>query len=94
MLDTHRTHCFTGQLERLYQRARDHIKNKDGEFICGTASLWEVVIKPEWGRDVFTVYTPLLWRGLDKDYSELLSGAEYVVHLHAILGTIELKEMT
>lgn len=77
LLDTHLLLWAAGMPERLPSRARKMLDHSDSEPVVSAASLWEVAIKADLGREDFRVDAGLLRRGLlEHGYTELpVSGA-------------------
>lgn len=77
LLDTHLLLWAVGTPERLSARARAMIDHPDAEPMVSAASLWEVAIKADLGREDFQVDAAILRRGLlEHGYTELpISGA-------------------
>lgn len=80
LLDTHLLLWAAGEPGKLPQKARTLLSNPRNELIFSAASLWEVAIKHELGRDDFRVDPRLLRRGLlDNGYTELPVISEHAV---------------
>jgi PIN domain nuclease of toxin-antitoxin system len=80
LLDTHLILWSAGVPDRLSADARSLIESPDNELLFSAASLWEVVIKSQLGRDDFKVNAKLLRRGLlENGYVELPVSSEHVV---------------
>ncbi len=85
LLDTHLLLWGAGQPDRLPAAARKLIKDAGNEILFSAASLWEIAIKRELGRDDFQVDPRLLRRGLlDNDYSELMIGSDHAVAIDGL----------
>ena len=80
LLDTHLLLWAAGMPQRLPEEARALIEQQDTELIVSAASLWEIAIKNELGRQDFMVDPHLLRRGLlENGYAELaITGAHAV----------------
>lgn len=80
LLDTHLLLCAAGMPRKLSRKARALIEDPDNELIFSAASLWEVAIKRQLGRDDFQVDERVLRRALmDNDYIELPITGEHTV---------------
>jgi len=80
LLDTHLLLWTAGKPERLSKKARALIEKDEHELFFSSASLWEIVIKRNLGRDDFKVDARVLRRGLlDNGYSELPIASDHVV---------------
>ena len=80
LLDTHILLWTIAESRRLSSAARALIGKPDNELTFSSASLWEVAIKAERGRDDFRIDVSSLRRSLlDNDYVELpMTGAHAV----------------
>lgn len=82
LLDTHLLLWAAGDPGKLSAKARVLIENTDNEPLFSAASLWEIAIKSELGRDDFQVNARVLRRGLlDNAYGELGISSEHTVAL-------------
>lgn len=80
LLDTRLLLWAAGQPDRLPMEARALIGSPENELFFSAASIWEVVIKGNLGRDDFRTDARLLRRGLlDNGYGELPVGSEHAV---------------
>ncbi|PMS17417.1 PIN domain nuclease [Trinickia dabaoshanensis] len=80
LLDTHVLLWAAAQPERLSSSARALIEDEENTLLFSAASLWEVTIKSDLGRDDFRVDPRLLRRALvDNGYLELP-----VTHRHVL----------
>jgi PIN domain nuclease of toxin-antitoxin system len=80
LLDTHLLLWAAGQTNRLPRAARLLLNDADNELLFSAASLWEVAIKRQLGREDFQVDARLLRRGLlDNGYGELSITSEHAV---------------
>lgn len=80
LLDTHLLLWAAGAPERLSAAARALIEAPDNELLFSAASLWEIAIKSDLGRDDFQVDARLLRRGLlDNGYIELPISSHHAV---------------
>ena len=80
LLDTHLLLWAAGNPERLSKKARALIEKDEHELFFSSASLWEIVIKRNLGRDDFKADARILRRGLlDNGYSELPIASDHVV---------------
>ena len=80
LLDTHVLLWAAAASRRLPEDARALIEDPGNELVFSAASLWEVAIKNEIGREEFSVDPRLLRRGLlENGYVELpVTGAHAV----------------
>jgi PIN domain nuclease of toxin-antitoxin system len=82
LLDTHLLLWAAGQPERLSPAARGLLADPDNELLFSPASLWEIAIKRDLGREDFRVEPRLLRRGLlDNGYTELPITSQHAVHI-------------
>jgi PIN domain nuclease of toxin-antitoxin system len=87
LLDTHLLLWAAGCPERLSRQARSLIKSPDNELLFSAASIWEIIIKNQLGREDFKVNAAVLRRGLlNNGYDELAISSEHVV----AVGTLPL----
>ncbi len=80
LLDTHLLLWAAGQPEKLSAKAHDLLSDTGNELVFSSASLWEIAIKHDLGRQDFRVEPGRLWRMLlAHQYRELpVSGAHAV----------------
>ncbi|ROV56124.1 type II toxin-antitoxin system VapC family toxin [Neisseria chenwenguii] len=72
LLDTHILLWAAYNHPRLSKVARNIIENQDNDLLFSAASIWEIAIKSELGRQDFSVNPNLFRRALlDNDYTEL-----------------------
>ena len=72
LLDTHVLLWAAGAPKRLPRAARTLLEDEANDLLFSAASLWEVAIKQQLGREDFRVDARLLRRGLlDNGYAEL-----------------------
>ena len=72
LLDTHVLLWAAGAPRRLSPAARALLEDEANELLFSAASLWEVAIKQQLGREDFRADARLLRRGLlDNGYAEL-----------------------
>lgn len=80
LLDTRLLLWAAGQPDWLPMEARALIDSPENELFFSAASIWEVVVKGNLGRDDFRADARLLRRGLlDNGYGELPVGSEHAV---------------
>lgn len=80
LLDTHLLLWAAGETKRLPIAARKMLNDPANELLFSAASLWEVAIKGQLGRDDFQVDARALRRGLlDNSYVELAISSEHAV---------------
>src|SRR5271165_3917940 len=85
LLDTHVLLWAAGEPDRLPPDARAFLEEPRNELLFSVASLWEIVIKCELGRDDFQVDARLLRRGLlENGYSELEIKGQHALAVHAL----------
>jgi PIN domain nuclease of toxin-antitoxin system len=85
LLDTHLLLWAAGEPRRLPAPARALIKDPANELVFSAASLWEIAIKRQLGREDFRVEPRLLRRGLlENSYSELPITSEHTVALDSL----------
>ncbi|HVR44782.1 MAG TPA: type II toxin-antitoxin system VapC family toxin [Thermoanaerobaculia bacterium] len=71
-----------GEPDRLSSAARRHLENPDNELLFSAASIWEITIKSDLGREDFRVEPRVLRRGLlDNGYIELPVTGEHAVNV-------------
>ena len=71
LLDTHLLLWAAGQPEKLSPAALTLIEAPENQPVFSAASLWEIAIKSNLGREDFVVEPKLIRRGLlDNDYEE------------------------
>jgi PIN domain nuclease of toxin-antitoxin system len=80
LLDTHILLWTIAESRKLSRAARALIGEPDNELTFSSASLWEVAIKVERGRDDFRIDVSSLRRSLfDNEYAELpMTGAHAI----------------
>ena len=72
LLDTQLLLWAAGRADKLSAAARKILKDPDNELLFSAASLWEIAIKADLGREDFRVEPRMLRRGLlDNGYVEL-----------------------
>jgi PIN domain nuclease of toxin-antitoxin system len=80
LLDTHLLLWSAAMPKKLPAAARRLIDDPDHELIFSAASLWEVAIKNQLGREDFHVEPRVLRRALlDNGYDELVITSEHAV---------------
>ena len=80
LLDTHLLLWAAGQTNRLPRTVRTMLNDPNNDLLFSAASLWEVAIKRQLGRDDFRAEPRLLRRGLlDNGYGELAITSEHVI---------------
>lgn len=80
LLDTHILIWAAGFPDRLSAEARGLIEDMDNALFFSAASLWEVAIKSQLGREDFSVDARLLRRGLlDNGYGEIAITSQHAV---------------
>ena len=80
LLDTHLLLWAANSPEKLSDAALDLLGAERNEVVFSAASLWEVAIKRQLGRDDFDVDPSLLRRGLlDNGWQELPIGSEHAI---------------
>ena len=80
LLDTHLLLWAAGEPHRLSAEARGLIEDGGNTLMFSVASIWEIAIKRELGRDDFRVEPRLLRRGLlENGYEELPITSEHAV---------------
>lgn len=85
LLDTHVLIWAAGYPERISPAGRDLIADTANELLFSAASLWEIAIKSQLGREDFTVDARLLRRGLlDNGYGELPILSEHAVAIEGL----------
>lgn len=83
LLDTHLLLWAAGEPERLSKKARGLLLDPGNRLLFSSASLWEIGIKRNLGRDDFAVDPRRLWRLLlVHGYQEITVGSE-----HALLAS-------
>ena len=79
-MDTHLILWSAGRPERLSSKARHILEDPVSELWFSAASMWEIAIKSELGRDDFRVEPRRLRRGLiDRRWRELPISSEHAV---------------
>lgn len=82
LLDTHVLLWAAGTPRRLPRAARALLEDEANELVFSAASLWEVAIKQQLGREDFRADARLLRRGLlDNGYTELPVTSAHAVAL-------------
>ena len=85
LLDTHLLLWAAGQPDRLPVAARTLIEDPRNELVFSAASLWEIAIKSQLGREDLQVDARLLRRGLlDNGYGELAITSEHAVAINGL----------
>ena len=85
LLDTHLLLWAAGEPEWLPGPAQVLINDPVNEIMFSAASLWEIAIKGQLGRDDFRVNARLLRRSLlDNGYTELPITSEHAVALDSL----------
>jgi PIN domain nuclease of toxin-antitoxin system len=85
LLDTHLLLWAAGEPRRLSRKARALIEAKANSLLFSPASLWEIVIKSQLGREDFRADARVLRRALlDHGYRELPIASEHVVALQTL----------
>lgn len=85
LLDTHLLLWAAAQPERLSPAALELLDDEDNALIFSAASLWEITIKSDLGRDDFRVDSRLLRRALvDNGYVELPVTHQHVLSLKGL----------
>lgn len=85
LLDTHVLLWAAGQPDRLPARTRRLLRDPRNELVFSAASLWEIAIKRQLGRDGFLVDARLLRRGLiDNGYGELAVTSAHAVAIDGL----------
>jgi PIN domain nuclease of toxin-antitoxin system len=85
LLDTHLLLWAAGEPGRLPAAARALIRDPANELIFSAASLWEIAIKRQLGRNDFRVDPRLLRRGLrDNGYLELPVSSEHALAIDSL----------
>ena len=82
LLDTHVLLWAAGTPQRLPRAARALLEDEANKLVFSAASLWEVAIKQQLGREDFRADARLLRRGLlDNGYTELPVTSAHAVAL-------------
>lgn len=85
LLDTHLLLWAAGEPKKLSAKARRMLNDPKNSLIFSAASLWEIAIKRDIGRDDFRVDARLLRRGLlDNGYGELAVTSAHAVALDTL----------
>jgi PIN domain nuclease of toxin-antitoxin system len=85
LLDTHLLLWAAGQPDRLPVAARTLIEDPRNELVFSAASVWEIAIKSQLGREDLQVDARLLRRGLlDNGYGELAITSEHAVAINGL----------
>lgn len=82
LLDTHLLLWAVNEPKRLSKTARALLEDLGNELLFSAASVWEVAIKSNLGREDFRADARLLRRGLlDNGYTELPITSEHAVNI-------------
>lgn len=85
LLDTHLLLWAAGNPARLSAAARALIEESENDLFFSAASLWEIAIKRNLGRDDFRVDPRVLRRSLlDNGYRELPITSEHAVYVDTL----------
>jgi len=85
LLDTHLLIWLAEDSPNLPAAARDIVEDDRNLLYFSAASLWEISIKRQLGRDDFQVDPMRLYRGLiDNDYTELSITASHTIAVDAL----------
>lgn len=85
MIDTHLLIWAANEPEKLSGKAVSLMTNPEHELLFSAASIWEIAIKNDLGRDDFKVDARLLRRGLlDNDYTELPITSAHAVFVESL----------
>lgn len=85
LLDTHLLLWLAATPEKLSKPVRKLIEDQQNELFFSAASIWEVAIKQNLGREDFIADAHLLRRGLlDNGYSELPVLSEHAVAINSL----------
>ncbi|MFZ0961320.1 MAG: type II toxin-antitoxin system VapC family toxin [Terriglobia bacterium] len=85
LLDTHLLLWAAGEPDQLPAPARALIADPANELIFSAASLWEIAIKRQLGRNDFQVDPRLLRRGLrDNGYLELPVSSDHALAIDSL----------
>ena len=85
ILDTHLLLWASASPERLSSAARELIEESSNELYFSAASLWEIIIKNNLGRQDFQVDVHVLRRGLvDNGYYELAITSEHIIAIDCL----------
>jgi PIN domain nuclease of toxin-antitoxin system len=85
LLDTHLLIWSAWTPRRISSAARSLISSTDNEVIFSAASLWEIAIKQDLGKDDFDVDARVLRRSLlDNGYSELPVTGDHAVAIRSL----------
>ncbi|MET0183505.1 MAG: type II toxin-antitoxin system VapC family toxin [Caulobacterales bacterium] len=85
LVDTHLLLWAAGEPDKLPPKARILLEAADTQLLFSAASLWEVAIKHQLGREDFKVDPRRLRRGLlDNDWRELAITSEHAVATNAL----------
>ena len=85
LLDTHLLLWTAAEPSKLPKKVRSLILDSDNDLFFSAASIWEIAIKSQLGRDDFDVDAHLLRRGLiDNGYLELSINVEHALAVVAL----------
>lgn len=85
LLDTQILLWAAGEPARLSASARKLLNDRRNELLFSAASLWEIAIKNNLGREDFRVEPRLLRRGLlDNGYTELPVTSQHAVSIEGL----------
>ena len=85
LVDTHLLLWAASAPDKLPAAARDLIDDSENSLLFSVASIWEIAIKRDLGRDDFKVDPRLLRRGLlDNGYEELAITSEHAVSVDSL----------
>jgi len=85
LLDTQLLLWAAGQPERFSAVARKQLNNPRNELLFSAASIWEIAIKSNLGREDFSVEPRVLRRGLlDNGYAELPVTSQHAVSIDGL----------
>ena len=85
LIDTHLLIWAANEPEKLSGKAVSLMTNPEHELLFSAASIWEIAIKNDLGRDDFKVDARLLRRGLlDNDYTELPITSAHAVFVESL----------
>ena len=85
LLDTHLLLWTAGQSEKLPAEAHELFADRNNDLYFSAASIWEIAIKNNLGRDDFKVQPRRLRRGLlENDWRELAITSEHAAALDQI----------
>jgi PIN domain nuclease of toxin-antitoxin system len=85
LLDTHLLLWTAAEPAKVPKKARSLILDNDNDLFFSAASIWEIAIKSQLGREDFDVDPHLLRRGLiDNGYLELSINVEHALAVLAL----------